>query len=204
MSRIRVTNRSRMAVAVIATAGLLLAVPAFPATATAATAATSPSTSANVGAGPGGGRGTAVGSSPGVTTSPTGTGSAGTVISTGQTLTYNEGAEGYCTWWAIYLFHVYTGVYPDFFDPANDGNAGYWAIDAAYDGWTVTSTPQVNSIAVFPPGVDGAEYDGHVAWVTAVSGPQITISEMNGPAGWDEIDSRTLTPDPSVDYILAP
>lgn len=111
---------------------------------------------------------------------------------------------GYCTWWAIYLFRDYTGLYPDFLDPANDGDAGYWAIDAAYNGWTVTSTPRADSIAVFQPGVDGADYEGHVAWVTAVSGSQITMSEMNGPAGWDAVDTRTLTPDASVVYILAP
>jgi peptidoglycan DL-endopeptidase CwlO len=132
-------------------------------------------------------------------------GSAGdTVVTVGQTLSYNEGEPGACTWWAIYVFHAYTGLYPDFFAPFNDGNAGYWGIDAAYDGWTVTSTPRVNSIAVFPPGVDGADYAGHVAWVTAVSGSQITISEMNGAAGWDAVDIRTLTPAPSVAYILAP
>ena len=123
---------------------------------------------------------------------------------TGLTLAYNEGATGYCTWWAIEEFHAYTGVYPDFYDPANDGNAGYWATDATYDGWTVTGTPQTDSIAVFPPGVDGADADGHAAWVTAVSGTQITISEMNGPAGWDEIDTRVLTPGSAVRYILAP
>lgn len=122
----------------------------------------------------------------------------------GRTLTYNEGAAGFCTWWAIQQFHAYTGVYPDFYDPANDGNAGYWATDAAYDGWTVTSTARAASIAVFPPGVDGADTDGHVAWVTAVSGTQIAISEMNGPAGWDQIDTRELAPGSAVRYILAP
>lgn len=33
---------------------------------------------------------------------------------------------------------------------------------------------------------------------------EITISEMNGPAGWAIVDSRTLTPTNSVRYILAP
>jgi surface antigen len=122
----------------------------------------------------------------------------------GRTLTYNEGAAGFCTWWAIQQFRAYTGVYPDFYDPANDGNAGYWATDAAYDGWTVTRIPRIASIAVFPPGVDGADVEGHVAWVTAVSGPQIVISEMNGPAGWDQADTRELTPGSAVRYILAP
>lgn len=122
----------------------------------------------------------------------------------GRTLAYDEGAAGFCTWWAIEEFHAYTGVYPDFYDPVNDGNAGYWATDAAYDGWTVTATPRAASIAVFPPGVDGADVDGHVAWVTAVSGPRIVVSEMNGPAGWGQTDTRELTPGGAVRYILAP
>jgi peptidoglycan DL-endopeptidase CwlO len=122
----------------------------------------------------------------------------------GRTLTYNEGAAGFCTWWAIQQFHAYTGVYPDFYDPANDGNAGYWATDAAYDGWTVTPAPRAASIAVFPPGVDGADAEGHVAWVTSVSGQQIVISEMNGLAGWGQVDTRELTPGSAVRYIPAP
>jgi surface antigen len=138
------------------------------------------------------------------TSSSSGTAGDDTVVTTGNTLTYNEGARGYCTWWAIGQFHAYTGLYPDFFDPANNGNAEYWTTDAAYNGWTVTSTPRVDSIAVFTPGVNGAESDGHVAWVTAVSGPRVTITEMNGPAGWNVEDTRTITPAPSVTYILAP
>jgi surface antigen len=122
----------------------------------------------------------------------------------GNTLSYDEGAAGFCTWWAIAEFHAYTGVYPDFYDPANDGNAGYWAADAAYNGWTVSRTPRTASIAVFPPGVDGADSDGHAAWVTAVTGTQIAVSEMNGPAGWGQVDTRALVPGSTVRYILAP
>jgi surface antigen len=124
--------------------------------------------------------------------------------STGRTLSYDEGADGECTWWAISQFHAHAGRYPDLTDPADNGNAEYWASNAVYNGWTVVSTPEVDSIAVFPPGVNGAESDGHVAWVTSVSGAEITISEMNGPAGWDQVDTRMLIPASSVRYILAP
>lgn len=124
--------------------------------------------------------------------------------STGRTVSYNEGGAGECTWWALEEFRAYSGLYPDLYDPANNGNAEYWAANAAADGWTVTGRPAADSIAVFQPGVDGAESDGHVAWVTKVSGAEITISEMNGPAGWAIVDSRTLTPASSVRYILAP
>ncbi len=130
--------------------------------------------------------------------------SSKTTASTGRTLTYNEGDAGNCTWWAINEFHAYSGLYPDLSDPANNGNAEYWATNAVYNDWTVSSTPRTDSIAVFPPGVNGALSDGHVAWVTNVSATQITISEMNGPAGWNKVDTRTLTPATSVRYILAP
>ena len=63
---------------------------------------------------------------------------------------------------------------------------------------------------MFQPGANGAfPPDGHVAWVTAVSGSQITVTEMNfeggsPPGGFGKVDTRTLTPKSSVLYILAP
>jgi surface antigen len=124
--------------------------------------------------------------------------------SIGRTLTYDSGAAGQCVWWAISEFHQFDGLYPDTLDPANNGNAMYLATNAAYNGWTVSSTPQVNSIAVFQPGANGAGTAGHVAWVTSVSGPYITVSEMNFTYGLGNTDNRTLIPASSVQYILAP
>ncbi len=131
-------------------------------------------------------------------------GSTSPGASTGRTVSHNEGGAGECTWWAIERFRAYSGLYPDLNDPANNSNAGYWAANAAVNGWTVTSKPAADSIAVFPPGVNGARAEGHAAWVTRTSGAQITISEMNGPAGWDVVDTRTLVPASSVRYIVAP
>ncbi len=122
---------------------------------------------------------------------------------TGRTVSYNEGGTGQCTWWAINEFHVYTGVYPNLVAPGNNGNARYWAGNAAYNGWTVTATARVGSIAVFPPYTNGAGAVGHVAWVVAVNRTSITVTEMNY-AAWDRVDTRVLTPSPSVRYILAP
>lgn len=121
----------------------------------------------------------------------------------GRTVSYNEGGGGQCTWWAINEFHAFSGVYPNLVSPANNGDAQYWAGNAVYNGWTVTATPRTASIAVFPPGVNGAGSVGHVAWVTAVSGSTITVTEMNF-AAWNQVDTRTLTPASSVRYILAP
>lgn len=121
----------------------------------------------------------------------------------GQTVSYNEGGSGECTWWAINEFHAYTGVYPDLTDSDNSGDAKYWAGNAVYRHWTVSATPRVDSIAVFPAWVNGAGSYGHVAWVTAVSGDVITVSEMNFDA-WNQVDTRTLVPASSVRFILAP
>lgn len=54
------------------------------------------------------------------------------------------------------------------------GNAGDW-VSAAPN----SPQPTVGSIAVFPPGVDGADGFGHVAYVEAVTGNTVTVSEYN-------------------------
>lgn len=120
----------------------------------------------------------------------------------GQTLSYNPGGSGQCTYWAEYEFYANTGVYANTFGP-NNGNAMYWAQNAQAHGWTVTTTPQVDSIVVFQPGVDGASSVGHVAWVTAVNGSQITVSEMN-VRGWGVVDTTTYTVTSGMSFILAP
>jgi surface antigen len=141
---------------------------------------------------------------PPTTTPPTTTPAPAPKVKIGRTVSYNQGTAGQCTWWAINEFHHFSGRYPNFTKPGNDGNAEYWAGNAAYDGWTVTSTPRVDSVVVFPPGVNGALSDGHVAWVTRVSGAKITFTEMNATAGAGNVDTRTVTPAGSVRYILAP
>jgi surface antigen len=122
----------------------------------------------------------------------------------GLTAEGDQGYPGQCTWWADNEFHAYSGVWPDFVWSVDSGNARYWAENAAHNGWSVTSTPEPNSIAVFQPGENGAFSEGHVAWVTAVDGNQITISEMNGTAGPYRVDLRTIVPSSGVRYILAP
>jgi surface antigen len=121
----------------------------------------------------------------------------------GRTVSYDEGSAGECTWWAINEFHAYSGYYPNLVAPGNNGDAQYWAGNAVYNGWTVTATPRVNAIAVFPPWTNGSGSVGHVAWVTGVSAGRITVTEMNYVA-WNQVDTRTLSPASTVRYILAP
>ncbi|HEX9359453.1 MAG TPA: CHAP domain-containing protein [Streptosporangiaceae bacterium] len=110
----------------------------------------------------------------------------------GQTLSYNPGAAGNCTYWAEYKFHWYTGTYyiNTLATSGTTGDAKYWAINASRRGWTVGSVPRMDSIAVWTGGSAG-----HVAWVTEVwpSQNKIRVSEMN-EYGWNVVDSRDISP----------
>ena len=124
----------------------------------------------------------------------------------------NPYANGQCTYGADAIFASYTSelYYPSGRYLPNFGNAYSWATAAAssVNGWTVSSTPQLNSIVVFQPGTDGTDpTDGHVAWVTGVNGSTITVDEMNGDgkATPNKYDYHSYTPDASsgIRYILA-
>jgi surface antigen len=105
----------------------------------------------------------------------------------GQTLAKNIFVkDDYCTWYAEQRFHAFVVHYPALYPAGHtflnvDGNAYQWKASAAADGWTITSTPTVDSIVVIQPGWDGVlSPDGHVAWVTAVgAGGQFTVAELN-------------------------
>ena len=90
---------------------------------------------------------------------------------------YNGYDPGYCTWYVASQVAV----------PSNWGNAATWAYYASLSGWNVSTLPSVGSIAQT---ADAAGGEGHVAIVKAVNGAQIEITEMNGPAGFGNIDTR--------------
>lgn len=82
---------------------------------------------------------------------------------------------GYCTWYAKQRR-------PDL--PNRLGNGGQWAANAAAQGYATGSSPRAGAIA---------ETTGHVAYVESVNGDgTIVISEMNGPAGWGVVGTRTV------------
>jgi surface antigen len=136
------------------------------------------------------------------TNTSTGGGGGGIVRKTGASLSFNPFAgiySGECTYWADHEFGQFTGgVYLNV-----RGNAYEWADEAQAGGWTVTATPEVDSVVVFPPGEDGAFGDGHVAWVEQVSGSKIYVSEMNVVAKGVE-DHNWYTVTPNLRFILAP
>ena len=69
-------------------------------------------------------------------------------------------------------------------------NASDWLWQARRDGWATGSTPQVGAIAWEP---------GHVSYVIAVNGNQVTVSEMNY-RGLGVVSTRT-EPASNFQYI---
>ncbi|WP_020141765.1 CHAP domain-containing protein [Terracoccus sp. 273MFTsu3.1] len=120
--------------------------------------------------------------------------------SSGMRSSSNWATPGQCTWGALNKWYQSEGYYPGGWT----GNAMEWASGAASAGYTVTGTPRTRSILVMQPGVHGSSSVGHVAWVTAVNGNEVTIIEMNALAGAYNYNTRTLTDGPGMKYIYAP
>lgn len=129
----------------------------------------------------------------------------------GATIDHNPlgGYEGYCTWGAQEQIHVHTGYYIK----ALTGNAENWADQARAAGWTVVDEAEPRSVAVYSSSLVGGV--GHVAWVDAVNGADITITEMNfgygataangyQTTGFHEFDTRMAKGVPGMSYILIP
>lgn len=99
--------------------------------------------------------------------------------STGNTYYY-----GYCTWYA-------KERRPDL--PNMLGNGGQWTANAAARGYATGTTPRAGAIA---------EMAGHVAYVESVNGDgTLVISEMNGPAGFGVVGTRTVPASTYRSYI---
>jgi len=120
--------------------------------------------------------------------------------SSGMRSSHNWATAGQCTWGALAQWYKSEGYYPGGWT----GNAMVWDTGAASAGYTVSGTPRTRSILVMEPGVHGSSSVGHVAWVTGVSGNQVTIIEMNALAGAYNYNTRTLTDGPGMKYIYAP
>ena len=102
---------------------------------------------------------------------------------------------GQCTWWAAH-------VRPDI-GAKMSGNAGNWISVAQHNPSLTTSTsPKVDAIVVFPPGVAGAWSSGHVGHVVAVApdGQSFRIDEMNFVAP-GVVSQRVLKVDSRIVFI---
>jgi peptidoglycan hydrolase CwlO-like protein len=74
-----------------------------------------------------------------------------------------------CVSYTGWKFYEYSGYSPSYW-----GNANMWPGSARSRGFTVSETPRVNSVAVMM----GGAY-GHVAWVEAINGDKLYISQYN-------------------------
>jgi surface antigen len=113
-----------------------------------------------------------------VNTPASNSGSGGAVPLTHYAGGANSYDYGYCTYYVATRRSV----------PGDWGNAAEWYYAAQASGFSVGSVPEPGAIAW-----TGAGYDGHVAYVESVSGNNVTISEMNGTAGWGRVDTRTVS-----------
>lgn len=105
----------------------------------------------------------------------------------------NKYAYGWCTWYAWQWRKDTLGDAM----PSNMGNASSWARTAAAAGYTVSRTPVYG--AVFQ--TTGGSYYGHVGVVTGVNPDgSVTISDMNGIAGWGRVGSKTISPEEASRY----
>lgn len=89
----------------------------------------------------------------------------------------DTGMPGECTW--------YAASRRSDLDLRWAGNAKDWARTAVERGYWVGNTPAVGSVAVFAPGVQGANPQyGHAAIVIAVSGDRFEVAAMAAPYRW--------------------
>ncbi len=121
-------------------------------------------------------------------------GSSSGVLYGGGEAVGNRYAYGYCTWYAYNRRAELGRPIGSFW-----GNATTWDAYARGAGFQVDNTPEVGAIIQNSGGWGGY---GHVAIVESVnSDGSVTISEMNGPAGWNVVGTRTI-PNPSAyNYI---
>src|SRR5579862_7060970 len=86
---------------------------------------------------------------------------------------------GQCTWYAV-------GRRPDLIGIVH-GNASNW-LDSAYGKVPEGQTPVPGAIAVWKANVPPAGAEGHVAYVTSVSGGTITVDDFNynTGSGWNQ------------------
>jgi len=101
---------------------------------------------------------------------------------------------GQCTWWAA-------SQRPDIGGRVT-GNAASWLYSARAAGLPTGSVPRVGAVVVYQPGVQGADWPGHVAYVTSVAGDGVhfSVSQMNFPI-WGGVTYRGSWTGPGVGFI---
>jgi surface antigen len=106
---------------------------------------------------------------------------------------------GQCTFWARKMAATEGWAIPD----GDWGDAWMWLDSAARDGLLEATSPLLGSLAVWAKNTHGAGPLGHVAYVQAVSGALISVSEENWPEGSGPSTRVCPATDPAG-FILPP
>lgn len=93
----------------------------------------------------------------------------------------NNYAYGYCTWYVANKRYI----------PSSMGNANQWPYNARAAGMTVSNTPVAGAAGV-------VRWGNHVVYIESVSGGTVYYTEMNGPAGWNRVNSGSA---PASNFI---
>ena len=109
---------------------------------------------------------------------------------------------GECTWWASYSR---PDISADDRNVWNNGYAYSWDDNARnHPDLSVSSTPEVGSIAVWESNLDGAEANGHVAYVVSVNGDgTFDVTDANwGTPSYSLKTRYGIRDTDSIDFIL--
>lgn len=106
----------------------------------------------------------------------------------------NKYAYGWCTWYAWQWRH--DNMPANYELPSNMGNANMWANAARAAGFVVNRTPAYGAVFQTASG-----WLGHVGVVIGVNPDgSVTISDMNGIAGWGRVGTKTISAADAASY----
>ncbi len=106
---------------------------------------------------------------------------------------------GQCTWWANQRYYQVHNVFVPW---TSNANAGQWIYRAREFGWRVSTAPIPGSILVLEPGVEGASWLGHVAFVEQVlADGSVIASSMNWGAYPAMVTEAQFSPGPGVAFV---
>ena len=106
---------------------------------------------------------------------------------------------GQCTYWANYEYQKESGYWVQW-----TGNADQWFLGAQKAGWDYGQTPppNIHSIIVLMPYVQGAGWLGHVAVVESQTGNVVHTSNMNwGYGGYQHVENVDFTIGAGVYFV---
>jgi surface antigen len=106
---------------------------------------------------------------------------------------------GSCTWWANQRNFQLHGIFVPW---RTQSNAWQWTARAYQFGWHVSSSPLVGTIIDLQPGVQGASWAGHVAFVERIlNNGDVIASNMNWGAYPWQVTYVEFVPGPGVTFL---